>query len=483
MELEDNANSLANGLIEIGLGTGDRVVIMLPNCLNVAISMAAVAKAGGIIVPVSTRLTGQEIKYLIDDSNPFAVIYSPDCRDIIKDLSAVKNFIKITTNVALKNEISFNQIISNRPSKPPNLNGKQNEEALLCYTSGTTGEPKGVISTHQNIIFGQCWLGALEWELHSTDRMLCITPMAHRIGIARLAGCFCLGSTLIIQEKFDPLMTIDLIEKENITHLGVVPTIVRMLLPQMEKYPAKCKNLKSILATGESFPISLKKRLFTTLPNLRLYNFYSQTEAGLVSCLKPEQQETHPESIGLPANGVEIRIVDGNLNDVPVESTGEMLVRCGKPGEATVMKRYFNRSDDTDATFVDGWLRTGDLGRRDKDGYFYFVDRLKDMIISGGLNIYSREVEIALESYPSISEAAVIGVPDSLFGEAVMAFLTCKELTSPPSDKELSLHCQKLIASYKKPRHIHFLDQLPRNRNGKIAKAELRTLSEEVLDL
>ena len=483
MELEDNANSLANGLIEIGLSTGDRVVIMLPNCLNIAISMAAVAKAGGIIVPVSARLTGQEIKYLIDDSNPFAVIYSPDCRDVIKDLSAAKNFIKITTNVALKNEISLNQIISNRTSKPPHLSGKQNEEALLCYTSGTTGEPKGVISTHQNIIFGQCWLGALEWELHSTDRMLCITPMAHRIGIARLAGCFSLGSTLIIQEKFDPLMTIDLIEKENITHLGVVPTIVRMLLPQMEKYPAKCKTLKGILATGESFPIILKKRLFTALPDLQLYSFYSQTEAGLVSCLKPEQQETHPDSIGLPANGVEIRIVDRNLKDVPVESTGEMLVRCGKPGEATVMKRYFNRPDDTDAAFVDGWLRTGDLGRRDKDGYFYFVDRLKDMIISGGLNIYSREVEIALESYPGISEAAVIGVPDSLFGETVMAFLTCKELTSPPSNKELALHCQKLIASYKKPRHIHFLDQLPRNRNGKIAKAELRTLSEEVLDL
>ena len=149
----------------------------------------------------------------------------------------------------------------------------------------------------------------------------------------------------------------------------------------------------------------------------------------MVSCLKPEQRETYPDSIGLPANGVEIRIVDRNLNYVPVGSTGEMLVRCGEPGEATVMRRYFNRPEDTDAAFVDGWLRTGDLCRRDKDGYLYFVDRLKDMIVSGGLNIYSREVEIALESYPSISEAAVIGVPDSLFGYAVMAFSTCKELT------------------------------------------------------
>jgi len=173
-------------------------------------------------------------------------------------------------------------------------------------------------------------------------------------------------------------------------------------------------------------------------------------------------------------------LVDKNFEDVLLGETGEVLVRCGKPGDVTVMREYYNRPEDNASAFVDGWLRTGDMARRDGDGYLYFVDRLKDMIISGGLNIYSREVENALENHPGVSEAAVIGVPDPQFGEAVKAFVICENEQSTPSEHDLITFCQESLASYKKPRQILFVDKLPRNTTGKVIKNELRNFSERV---
>ncbi len=476
--LEARANKMAHAFSTLGLTPGSRVVIHLPNCVMAAVAMVAVAKSGGVIVPVSTRLAAKEIRHIIEDAEPFAVLYAADCRANISEICQQIDAIRLVPNEPVNREMNISELINTGPDTPLPINLSNQEDALVCYTSGTTGRPKGVISTHRNIIIGQCALGALEWELSSNDRMLCATPMAHRIGIARLAGSFTTGSTLILQEQFDPVQTVELIEAEQITHIGVVPTIARMLLPHIEKNPAACNSLVAMLATGEAFPVSLKESLFAALPQLRLYSFYSQTEAGLVSCLKPEEQLTHPESIGQPASGVEVRLVDDKLVDVEPGTAGEVLIRSGNPGDLTIMREYFNRTEDNAEVFANGWLRTDDMARQDSDGYLYFVDRLKDMIISGGLNIYSREVEAALESHPAISEAAVVGTPDPDFGEAVAAFVICNPDKPYPSEEELIEHCLDQIARYKKPKKITFVDQLPRNNTGKIAKAELRTLAE-----
>ena len=478
--LESLTNQLANGLIDLGLTPGARVVLQMPNCITTALAMAAIAKAGGIIVPINNRLALPEVLYILKNSNPFAIIFTPDSRATTAQTQKSSKIIKIISGRPIEGEIDINAIMKSASTKPPPFPESGSDDALVCYTSGTTGQPKGVISTHRNIVVGQCWLGALEWQLSNNDRMLCVTPMAHRIGIARLAGSFSTGSTLILQKFFDPSETLKLIEEEGVTHIGVVPTIARMLLPYIENNPKACKSLVGMLATGEAFPTSLKHSLLALLPQLRLYSFYSQTEAGLISCLKPEEQSSRPNSIGLPASGVEVRLVDQNLKDVAPGKPGEVLVRCGAPGDVTVMRKYFKRPEDNTAVFVDGWLRTGDIARRDGDGYLYFVDRLKDMIISGGFNIYSREVEDALTSHVTVKEAAVIGVPDPKFGEAVMAFVNCKECKNLPSEDDLISHCQKFIASYKKPRHIRFVDQLPRNSTGKVAKEELRKLSKKI---
>jgi acyl-CoA synthetase (AMP-forming)/AMP-acid ligase II len=298
--------------------------------------------------------------------------------------------------------------------------------------------------------------------------------MAHRTGLGRVANSVCLGSTLVILPKFDPKAAVDLIERERCTVLGCVPTIVRMMLPEIERRPAGCRSLKTLVATGEAFPVETKARLLAALPDLRIYSFYAQTESGFVACLRPEEQSSHPASIGRPVPGVEIRIVDPNLNDVPEGEPGEVLVRCGAPGAFMTMRAYYNRPEATAETILEGgWIRTGDAARRDRDGYLYFVDRVKDMIVSGGLNIYSKEVELALMDHPAVADAAVIGVPDPEFGEAVMAFVE-KKPGAPATEHELIDHCRKLIASYKKPKSIRFVDALPRTGTGKVMKGELR---------
>jgi long-chain acyl-CoA synthetase len=228
-----------------------------------------------------------------------------------------------------------------------------------------------------------------------------------------------------------------------------------------------------VVATGEAFPEDVQRRLGELLPQVRVYGFYSQTEGGFMASLSPEDRITHPGSVGRPVPSVEIRIVDDKLCDVPAGAVGEILVRCGVPGERSVMRGYYGMPEANAEAFVDGWLRTGDVGRFDSDGFLYFVDRAKDMIVSGGLNIYSREVELALAKHPAVADAAVIAVPDPEFGEAVMAFVELAPGGRATPD-ELVEHCRAHIAGYKKPKHVSFVDALPRNTTGKVMKGPLR---------
>ena len=472
-ELETRANRIANALIGLGQTPGARIALFLPNCMELVEAMAAIVKSGAVMVPVSPRLALDEVRYQLADAAPFAVIYTPQLRAVAQEAAAGLDGVRmIVAGPPEAGETGLDALAETGAETPPPPPA-DDQDAVICYTSGTTGRPKGAVSPHRSLIKGVGEIGTLAWRLSADDRTLVATPMAHRTGIARIVTCFCLGSALIVLPRFDAAEAVRLIEAERVTTIGVVPTIARMLLPEIEKRPDACRTLRAMLATGEVFPPELKARLFRALPQLGLFSFYSQTEAGLVSCLPPEDQDSHPESIGRPVPGVEVRIVDAALGDVPAGEPGEILVRCGAPGEGTVMRSYYNRPEDTAAAFVDGWLRTGDIARMEADGHMYFVDRAKDMIISGGLNIYSAEVEAALERHPAVAEVAVVGVPDEKFGEAVLAYVSLKPDTPTGAD-ELVEHCRSLIAGYKKPKYVRFRDKLPRNSVGKIAKAELR---------
>jgi long-chain acyl-CoA synthetase len=228
-----------------------------------------------------------------------------------------------------------------------------------------------------------------------------------------------------------------------------------------------------VIVTGEAFPVELKKRLIDLLPHIRLHSFFAMTEVGSVTSLEHEEQFTHPTSVGRVTPGVEVRLVDAADKEVSVGEAGEMLVRAGIPGRFTTMRGYFERPQETASAIVDGWVRTGDMARFDVDGYLYIVDRKKDMVLSGGFNIYTKEVEQTLLEHPCIFDAAVIGVPDPMFGEAVAAFIEIRP-GHDLSAEQVVEHMKARIASYKKPRHVYFVDALPRNALGKVLKHELR---------
>jgi long-chain acyl-CoA synthetase len=475
-ELDLLSNRLANTLIERGIAPGDRAAVYLPNGIELVVALCGALKAGAIVVPVSTRLAAAEVDIMMADSKPAVVFFHAGSRAVVNAFAArLADPLLICDGGAVVGELDLKDVIviTAGPPSPVSRVSSATDDALIAYTSGTTGRPKGAMSTHANLLVGSGEMTAQAWGLRADDVILITTPMAHRIGLARLANAFVLGAKLAIVPRFEVAGAVDLIAAEGVTVVSLVPTIARMLLPEIEKRPQACRSVRIVVATGEAFPEDVQRRLMKLLPQVRIYGFYSQTEGGFMASLSPEDRLTHPGSVGRSVPTVEVRIVDDHLRDVARGSPGEIVVRCGAPGERSVMRGYYQLPDANAEAFVDGWLRTGDVGRIDDDGFLYFVDRAKDMIVSGGLNIYSREVELALVKHAAVADAAVIAVPDPEFGEAVMAFVELAPGCAVSPD-ELVEHCRTHIAGYKKPKHMSFVAALPRNTTGKVMKGPLR---------
>jgi long-chain acyl-CoA synthetase len=475
-ELGERIARIASALMRYGVVAGDRVVLYLPNGLPVIELFYAGFSLGAILVPVTTRLTANELTYICQDCKPKAIAFAAESAgSIAAVLTALPGALCISVGGEIEGVVPFTALIRDAAHPLPPLTVEP-EDAMIMYTSGTTGKPKGAIITHANLVTQHGFVNALEWGISHADRFLVTTPLTHRTGFARLANAMTLGGTLVVMPKFDAADTIATIEREEITVAGMVPTVCRMLLPVIEAEPARCRSLRKIVVTGEAFPVELKRRLIALLPEVRLTSFFAMTEVGGVTSLSHEEQFTHPASVGRPTPGVEIKIVDEADNEVAPGEGGELLVRTGAPGRYATMRAYFGLPEETAQAIEDGWFRTGDMARRDADGYLYIVDRKKDMVLSGGFNVYTKEVEQALISHPAIVDAAVIGVPDDIYGEAVTAFVECAA-GEKVSAEEILVHIRSLIAGYKKPRHIFVVEGLPRNSLGKVLKSELRDMA------
>ena len=477
-ELNASGNRLANALAARGVVCGDRVAITMANGIELVEAMAAILKLGALIVPLSTRLTAQEIAFILGNCEPRAILYSADMRPAVAAaLEQMPDAVRIVVGGAAggdpaEGEEGYPAFLAAGAATPPAGPPAAEDDCMIAYTSGTTGRPKGAVGTNANIVLASL-ANVVEWRLSETDVVLATTAMAHRTGIGRLANMLVIGCRLVMQPRFDAADAVSLIAREKVTIAGGVPTVFRLMMPEIEKRPDEAASLRLIVATGEVFPVPLKERLRAVLPHVGLYTFLAQTEAGFIAGLRPEEQEERPHSTGRPILGVEIRVVDANGEDVPAGEPGELLVRSGAPGRAAVMREYFRNPGATEAAFHGDWFRTGDVGYFDADGFLYFVDRAKDMIVTGGLNVYSKEVEIALMEHAAVADAAVIGVPDSAFGEAVAACVVL-EPGGAAAAEELIEHCRARIASYKKPSHVHFVDDLPRTGTGKVIKQELK---------
>jgi long-chain acyl-CoA synthetase len=472
-ELDQTTDRLANALRSKGVGIGDRVAIQLHNTVEFARAFMAVTKAGGISVPVNTRLAPGEIAYILADSAPKAVFVSDETREVFeKAATNAKDVLRIAAGRPKDGEFSVADLIA---SGAPGLPAVPSEfdDNLIVYTSGTTGNPKGAIITQANSVVANYFFNGLQFGISARDRTLVTTPLAHRTGFARMAAMILHGSTLVVMPRFDAAEAARLVRDEKITGIGMVPTVGRLMLPAIESGPENFATLQVMLVTGEAFPLEVKERIHKALPHVRLYSFFAMTEVGGLTLLGPEEQFTHPRSLGRLNPGVELRLVDAAGKDVAPGEVGEMWVRTGEPGRYLTMRCYFNKPKETAEAIHDGWVATGDMARMEPDGHFYIMDRKKDMVLSGGYNIYSKEVELVLQQHSSVQDAAVIGVPDAVYGEAVAAFIELKPGTIATAEEIVS-HCRDLIAGYKKPKHVRFLNPLPRNSTGKVQKFELR---------
>jgi len=347
------------------------------------------------------------------------------------------------------------------------------DDCAICYTSGTTGRPKGAVLNQSNYIVAHGFLNSLTWGLGPADRTLITTPMAHRTGLARIVNMVCHGSAVVIMPRFDAAEAARLISEERVSVLGMVPTVGRMLIDAVEANPSGFSSLRIVLGTGEAFPAELAERFEAALPGVRVHAFFAMTEVGQIAALEPADRRTHAGSVGRPVPGLEIKLVDAAGEPVPTGEPGEILVRDGRPGQSLVMRGYHNRPEDTAAVLRDGWFATGDVGRFDADGFLFIVDRKKDMVVTGGYNVYSREVEDVIRELPQVEDAAVVGVPDARYGESVAAFVQLKPGTALTAEQIVD-HCRTRLAGYKKPRSVAFVDDLPRSPTGKLLKRELR---------
>ena len=470
-QVDEQSTRLASGLASRGIAVGDRVAIALANRAEFVVAFMGVVKAGAIAITLNPKLSPPEVAYILGDATPKALVLEDETRALLSKAGPLPS-LRLCVDAPAEGEDSFADLIlassMDLPEVPPEF-----DDCMISYTSGTTGKPKGAIITQANYIMLAAYINGLQWNLTPADRILATTPLAHRSAFQRLLNMVCAGASLVVMPRFDAKEAARIIEKEGITLMGMVPTVGRMLLPEIEAAPERFRTLRAAVVTGEAFPVEVKQRLLRVLPKLELHSFFAMTEVGAITNLGPSEQFDKGASVGRVNPGVELKLVDDKGERVPVGETGEILVRSGPPGSCLTMRGYYNNPEATREAIDNGWVKTGDLGRFDAEGYLYIVDRKKDMVLSGGYNIYSKEVEAAIMGVPGVHDVAVVGVPDAVYGEAVAAFVETHPGQSVAAEHIIE-HCRENIASYKKPRYVRFVNALPRNSTGKVLKYELR---------
>ncbi len=475
----ERARRLANALADFGLRRQDRVAILSQNRSEYLEVYGACELAGFIIAPINYRLAPPEIAHILRDCEPSAVVFEARYGDTIAALrDAVPEsvpFICVGPSPAWARD--YEALLAAADGSGLPFRARDQEIVYLMYTSGTTGRPKGVM-LHQDGQARTARLVAGEGGIERADRFLLTMPLYHVGGKCLQLGHMWRGGAVFIHSAFDPDHAHATIEAEGITTTLMAPTMIRAFLDSPAYGAHDLSSLRTIFYAASAMPGPLLRRAMAEFGPIFI-QFYGSTETGPMGTALYKHQHVldgSPEqtrrlaSAGQPSPTCEVRIVGDDGADCAAGEPGEILIR-----NPSVMRGYWNKSVQTLETLREGWVHTGDIGTFDEEGFVFLVDRKNDMIISGGENIYPREVEEALYQHPAVAEAAVIGIPDDRWGEAVAAFVVLRSDATAEAD-ELIEHCRALIASYKKPKRIEFLGELPKLPNGKVDKKQLRAL-------
>jgi acyl-CoA synthetase (AMP-forming)/AMP-acid ligase II len=454
-ELHDRVAGIAAALDRQGFRAGDRLAMLLPNELDYLELVYACASLGLIAVPVNSRLSIPEIDHLITDASP---------RGIIRHSSLPVPTVKLECQVVLDKD-------------PLDLRGDSHPDAIydpdavlaLIYTSGTTGHPKGVVVTHANLLANvnhlNYWMPYREGSVH-----LHAAPIFHILDFPFMFAAPAFGACQVAIPKFSPQSFCETVQRERVSQSVLVPTMINLLVQFDKLGNYDLTSLETLAYGGSPMAPELIHRIRKVLPNLKLIQGYGLSEAGFLTGLKDDEHTVDRlMSCGRTCPGIDMRVVDKSGKELQAGDHGELVARG-----ANVMRGYWNNPEETKNAFRDGFFRTGDVGYRDPNGYFYILDRLKDMIVTGGENVYSGEVEAVIYQHPVVREAAVFGIPDPQWGELVAACVVRKP-GQALSENELIVHCRRSLANYKIPRRVELSDdELPKSGTGKILKRVLR---------
>jgi len=476
----ERVNRLVHGLRELKFQKGEVIGILSWNCLEYTEVFGAAMKGGYILAHFNPRLKEQELIHVINDSKASVVFIGPDLVEIADRIHSRLPHAKtlVAFDNARKQMTAYGEVMESHSAGEPESKVTEQDPLVIFYTSGTTGVPRGAVYTHQQKMENTC-MKALEIGLEFGDRHLVILPMFHIGGDSHIWPFFITGGCNVIapEPSFNPAASLQMIVKERITDVHIVPTqLVSLLnLPNIESYDLG--ELKRVWYAASPMPVEVLKRGLALFGPIFMQG-YGQTESGPHSTVltknahrvidNPPEQQKVLASCGQPCMGVHIRIIDETGNDVEAGEIGEIIIN-GKRN----MSGYWQNPDSTADTIKNGWLYTGDMGFYDERGFIYIADRKKDMIVTGGENVYPKEVEEVLYRHPAVLEAAVIGIPDDYWVERVQAVLVLKE-GKHATAQEIIDFCKEHIAHYKAPKGVDFVESLPKSPQGKTLKKEIR---------
>jgi long-chain acyl-CoA synthetase len=444
-----------------GVERGDRVGIMLPNVPYFPVIYYGVLRAGCVVVPMNPLLKRREVKFYLQDSGA-KLIFA--WHDFAQDAEAGASDAGAECVLVTPGE--FEQRVGEASPETAVADTDDDDTAVILYTSGTTGTPKGAELTHANLC-RNCEITRDLFDGDAATVTLGALPLFHSFGqTCSLNATVLAGGTLTLIPRFDPGKALEIMQRDEVNLFQGVPTMYGALLHHPDRTQFDTSRLKQCVSGGSALPVELL-RTFEQEFGCKILEGYGLSESSPVASFNHADRERKPGSIGTPVEGVEMRVLDDDGDEVPQGGPGEIVIRGHN-----VMKGYWNRPDDTADTIKDGWLHTGDMATVDEDGYFFIVDRKKDLIIRGGYNVYPREIEEVLYEHPAVREAAVLGIPHDEFGEEVGAAVVLKDGESV-SAEELRAFVKEQVAAYKYPRAVWFVDELPKGPTGKVLKREI----------
>ncbi|BCJ56484.1 long-chain-fatty-acid--CoA ligase [Actinoplanes sp. NBRC 14428] len=483
-QVDAGANQVANLLVSRGIGPGDKVALSCPNLPYFPVVYYGILKAGAVVVPLNVLLKGREIAYHLGDSEAKAYFCFQGSAELpmgtegyagFGQAEGCEHFFLITADPAAPSTVegaeTLGQALTGQSPVFETVLAAENDPAVILYTSGTTGQAKGAELSHSNLVLNALTCNRLFQSAPATDTHLVVLPLFHSFGsTVNMNAGFSTAATLVLMPRFEAAGAVKLLDTESVTFFAGVPTMYWGLLNALTAdvdVDRIARTMRRAVSGGSSLPVEIIKEVQARL-GIQILEGYGLSETSPVATFSDPDSDPRPGSIGIPVWGVEVKLIDESWNTIEgTDEIGEIAIRGHN-----IMRGYYNRPEATAEVMNNGWFRSGDLGRRDKDGYYYIVDRAKDMIIRGGFNVYPREIEEVLMTHEAVSLAAVIGVPHPTHGEEVKAYVIRKE-GATVTEEELVAWGKEQMASYKYPRVVTFVDSLPMTATGKLLKRAL----------